>query len=122
MKRVVECFIFGVALLVGCTEKGNDAAGATSETTNGIAIVAFDGAHMPIPQARVTLYQRAGFTPAESPSEDVNIQEQSQFLPSYVTALEVATADDSGMVLFETELDQCQNARCYVEGIARTPR
>lgn len=118
MKRVVECFIIGVALLVGCTEKGNDAAGATSETTNGIAIVAFDGAHMPIPQARVTLYQRAGFTPAESPSEDVNIQEQSQFLPSYVTALETATADDSGMVQFETELDQCQNARCYVEGIA----
>ena len=118
MKRVVECFIFGVALLVGCTEKGNDAAGATSETTNGIAIVAFDGAHKPIPQARVTLYQRAGFTPAESPSEDVNIQEQSQFLPSYVTALEAATADDSGRVQFETELDQCQNARCYVEGIA----
>ena len=118
MKRVVECFIFGVALLVGCTEKGNDAAGATSETTNGIAVVAFDGAHMPIPQARVTLYQRAGFTPAESPSEDVNIQEQSQFLPSYVTALEAATADDSGRVQFETELDQCQNARCYVEGIA----
>lgn len=118
MKRVVECFIFGVALLVGCTEKGNDAAGATSETTNGIAIVAFDGAHMPIPQARVTLYQRAGFTPAESPSEDVNIQEQSQFLPSHVSALETATADDSGMVQFGTELDQCQNARCYVEGIA----
>ena len=118
MKRVVECFIFGVALLVGCTEKGNDTAGATSETTNGIAIVAFDGAHKPIPQARVTLYQRACFTPAESPSEDVNIQEQSQFLPSYVTALEAATADDSGMVQFETELDQCQNARCYVEGIA----
>ena len=118
MKRVVECFIFGVALLVGCTEKGNDAAGATSETTNGIAIVAFDGAHMPIPQARVTLYQRSGAVPVESPSEDVNIQEQSQFLPSYVTALETATANDSGMVQFETELDQCQNARCYVEGIA----
>ena len=118
MKRVVECFIFGVALLVGCTEKGNDAAGATSETTNGIAIVAFDGAHMPIPQARVTLYQRSGAVPVESPSEDVNIQEQSQFLPSYVTALEAATADDSGMVQFGTELDQCQNARCYVEGIA----
>jgi hypothetical protein len=114
----VECFIFGVALLVGCTEKGNDAAGATSETTNGIAIVAFDGAHKPVPQARVTLYQRSGAVPVESPSEDVNIQEQSQFLPSYVTALEAATADDSGMVQFETELDQCQNARCYVEGIA----
>lgn len=118
MKRVVECFIFGVALLVGCAEKGNDAAGATSETTNGIAIVAFDGAHKPVPQARVTLYQRSGAVPVESPSEDVNIQEQSQFLPSYVTALETATADDSGMVQFGTELDQCQNARCYVEGIA----
>ena len=118
MKRVVECFIFGVALLVGCTEKGNDAAGATSETTNGIAIVAFDGAHMPIPQARVTLYQRSGAVRAESPSEDVNIQEQSQFLPSHVSALETATADDSGMVQFGTELDQCQDARCYVEGIA----
>lgn len=118
MKRVVECFIFGVALLVGCTEKGNDAAGATSETTNGIAIVAFDGAHKPVPQARVTLYQRSGAVPVESPSEDVNIQEQSQFLPSYVTALEAATADDSGMVQFEAELDQCQKARCYVEGIA----
>ena len=118
MKRVVECFIFGVALLVGCTEKGNDAAGATSETTNGIAIVAFDGAHKPIPQARVTLYQRSGAVPVESPSEDVNIQEQSQFLPSHVSALETATADDSGMVQFETRLDECQNARCYVEGIA----
>ena len=113
MKRVVECFIFGVALLVGCTEKGNDAAGATSETTNGIAIVAFDGAHKPIPQARVTLYQRSGAVPVESPSEDI-----TQFLPSHVSALETATADDSGMVQFGTELDQCQNARCYVEGIA----
>ena len=113
MKRVVECFIFGVALLVGCTEKGNDAAGATSETTNGIAIVAFDGAHKPVPQARVTLYQRSGAVPVESPSEDI-----TQFLPSHVSALETASADDSGMVQFETELDQCQNARCYVEGIA----
>ena len=118
MKRVVECFIIGVSLLVGCTEKGNDAAGATSETTNGIAIVAFDGAHMPIPQARVTLYQRAGFTPAKSPSEDVNIQDVTQFLPSHVSALETATANDSGKVQFETLPDQCQDARCYVEGIA----
>jgi hypothetical protein len=102
----------------GCSDSGHETAGATSETTNGIAIVAFDGAHMPIPQAHVTLYQRADFTPAESPSEDVNIQDVTQFLPSYVSALETATADDSGMVQFETEPDQCQNARCYVEGIA----
>ena len=118
--RTLFCIAFGLALVAfsGCSDSGSETAGATSETTNGIAVVAFDGAHMPIPQARVTLYQRAGFTPAESPSEDVNIQEQSQFLPSHVSALETATADDSGMVQFGTELDQCQNARCYVEGIA----
>ncbi|WP_407450599.1 hypothetical protein [Fibrobacter sp.] len=115
-------FYFALGLILtmfsGCSDSGPETAGATSETTNGIAIVAFDGAHMPIPQARVTLYQRADFTPAESPSEDVNIQDVTQFLPSYVSALETATADDSGMVQFETEPDQCQNARCYVEGIA----
>ncbi len=120
--RIHKLFYFALGLILaaflGCSDSGPETAGATSETTNGIAIVAFDGAHMPIPQARVTLYQRAGFTPAESPSEDVNIQDVTQFLPSYVSALETATADDSGMVQFETEPDQCQNARCYVEGIA----
>ena len=118
--RLLSCIAFGFALtaFLGCSDSGSKTAGATSETTNGIAVVALDGVHKPIPQARVTLYQRAGFTPAESPSEDVNIQEQSQFLPSYVTALEAATADDSGRVQFETEHEQCQNARCYVEGIA----
>jgi hypothetical protein len=120
--RIQNLFYFALGLILtmflGCSDSGPETAGATSETTNGIAIVAFDGAHMPIPQARVTLYQRADFTPAESPSEDVNIQDVRQFFPSYVTALETATADDSGMVQFETEPDQCQNARCYVEGIA----
>lgn len=120
--RIQKLFYFALGLILtmfsGCSDSGPETAGATSETTNGIAIVAFDGAHMPIPQARVTLYQRAGFTPAESPSEDVNIRDVTQFLPSYVSALETATADDSGMVQFETEPDQCQNARCYVEGIA----
>ena len=118
--RTLFCVAFGLALAAfsGCSDSGSETAGATSETTNGIAVIAFDGAHKPIPQARVTLYQRSGAVPVESPSEDVNIQEQSQFLPSHVSALETATADDSGMVQFGTELDQCQNARCYVEGIA----
>ena len=109
------CVAFGLALTAfsGCSDSGSETAGATSETTNGIAVIAFDGAHKPIPQARVTLYRRSGAVPAESPSEDI-----TQFLPSYVSALEAATADDSGKVQFETELDQCQNAMCYVEGIA----
>ena len=113
------CAAFGLVLTAfsGCSDSGSETAGATSETTNGIAIVALDGAHKPLPQARVTLFKRSGAVPAESLSEDM-VQDVTQFLPSYVSALETATADDSGKVQFETRLDQCQNARCYVEGIA----
>lgn len=104
--RLSACVAFGLALVAfsGCSDSGSETAGATSETTNGIAVIAFDGAHKPIPQARVTLYQRPGAVLADS--------------PSYVSALETATADDSGKVLFEVQPDECQNARCYVEGIA----
>ena len=114
------CIAFGIALVAfsGCSDSGSGTAGATSETTNGIAVAVYDVDRHPVPQARVTLYQRSGAVRAESPSEDVNIQDVSQFLPSYVTALETSTADDSGMVQFETRLDQCQGAKCYVEGIA----
>ena len=115
--RIHKLFYFALGLILaafsGCSDCGPETAGATSETTNGIAVVALDGVHKPIPQARVTLYQRPRAASAESPSEDITV-----FLPSYVTAIETATADDSGMVQFETELDQCQKARCYVEGIA----
>lgn len=115
--RLSVCTAFSLALAAfsGCSDSGPETAGATSETTNGIAVIAFDGAHKPIPQARVTLYQRPGAVLADSPSE---VQDVSQFLPSYVTALKTATADDSGKVLFEIQSDQCQKARCYVEGIA----
>ena len=115
--RLSVCTAFSLALAAfsGCSDSGPETAGATSETTNGIAVIAFDGAHKPIPQARVTLYQRLGAVLADSPSE---VQDVSQFLPSYVTALKTATADDSGKVLFEIQSDQCQKARCYVEGIA----
>ena len=118
--RLSACVAFGLALVAfsGCSDSGSETAGATSETTNGIAVIAFDGAHKPIPQARVTLYQRPSAASAESRSGDVTVQEVTQFLPSYVSAVETATADDSGKVLFETQIDQCQNARCYVEGIA----
>ena len=115
--RLLSCIAFGFALtaFLGCSDSGSKTAGATSETTNGIAVVALDGVHKPIPQARVTLFKRPEAVSAESPSE---VQDEAQFLPSYVTALETATANDSGKVQFETLPDQCQDARCYVEGIA----
>lgn len=118
--RTLFCIAFGfmLAAFLGCSDSGPETAGATSETTNGIAVVAFDGAHRPVPQARVTLYRRLGAASSERQSGEGTVQDVTQFLPSYVSALETATADDSGMVQFETRLDQCQDARCYVEGIA----
>lgn len=120
--RIHKLFYFALGLILaafsGCSDSGPETAGATSETTNGIAVVALDGVHKPISQARVTLYQRLGDVTAERLSKGMTPPVVSQFFPSYVTALETATADDSGMVQFEAELDQCQKARCYVEGIA----
>ena len=116
MKKFLE-LLSCIAFAVGCTDPGHGTAGATSETTNGIAVIAFDGTHKPIPQARVTLYRHPDAGSNKS-SSDETIQDVTAFLPSYVTAIETATADDSGMVQFETRLDECQNARCFVEGIA----
>ena len=61
MKRAVECLILGVTLLAGCSDSGSETAGATSETTNGIAVAVYDVNRDPIPQARVTLYSKADF-------------------------------------------------------------
>ena len=46
------CIAFGIALVAfsGCSDSGSETAGATSETTNGIAVIAFDG--------RTSLYRR----------------------------------------------------------------
>ena len=114
MKRLILAASL-LSCLWACSSSDPDTAGATSETTNGIAVMVVDAATKPVPQARVTLFKRSGAVPADRPSE---VQDVTQFLPSYVSALETATADDSGMVQFEILPDQCQNAGCYVEGIA----
>lgn len=95
MKRAVECLILGVAMLVGCSDSGSDTAGATSETTNGIAVAVYDVNLDPIPQARVTLYSKADFAIVNS-----------------------AVANDSGLVRFDSLTDECSSGNCFVEGIA----
>ena len=95
MKRAVECLILGVAMLVGCSDKGSDTAGATSETTNGIAVAVYDVDRNPIPQARVTLYSKADFAVVES-----------------------AVANDSGTARFDSLAKECVGGNCFVEGIA----
>lgn len=95
MKRAVECLILGVALLAGCSDSGSNTAGATSETTNGIAVAVYDAARNPVPQARVTLYSKADFAVVNS-----------------------AVANDSGLAHFDSLTDECSSGNCFVEGIA----
>ena len=85
----------GVALLAGCSDTGSETAGATSETTNGIAVAVYDVNRDPIPQARVTLYSKADFAVVNS-----------------------AVANDSGLVRFDSLTDECSSGNCFVEGIA----
>ena len=116
MKRLILAASL-LSCLWACSSSDPDTAGATSETTNGIAVTVLDAANKPVPQARVTLYKRPYKRP-KADSAEVQPNEVTQFLPSYVSALETAAADDSGMVQFEARPDQCQDAVCYVEGIA----
>lgn len=114
MKRLISAVSL-LSCLWACSSSDPDTAGATSETTNGVAVMVVDATNKPVPQARVTLFKRSGAVPADRPSE---VQDVTQFLPSYVSALGTAAADDSGMVQFEIQPDQCQDAECFVEGIA----
>jgi len=95
MKRAVECLILGVAMLAGCSDSGSETAGATSETTNGIAVAVYDVNRDPIPQARVTLYSKADFAVVNS-----------------------AVANDSGLAHFDSLAEECSSGNCFVEGIA----
>ena len=95
MKRAVECLILGVAMLAGCSDSGPGTAGATSETTNGIAVAVYDVNRDPIPQARVTLYSKADFAVVNS-----------------------AVANDSGLAHFDSLAEECSSGNCFVEGIA----
>jgi hypothetical protein len=82
-------------MLVGCSDSGSETAGATSETTNGIAVAVYDVNRDPIPQARVTLYSKADFAVVNS-----------------------AVANDSGLAHFDSLAEECSSGNCFVEGIA----
>lgn len=101
MKKVMEtsvhlslCMAI-CALFIGCSDKDSGMAGATSETTNGIAVVVYDGARQPVPQARVTLYSKTDMAVVQS-----------------------AVADDAGTARLDSLASDCATGNCFVEGIA----
>ena len=92
MKRLFTA-IFFAPFFWACSD--TDSAGATSETTNGIAITVVNASSMPIANARVTLYSK----------EDLSI-------------LGTTKSDTAGIAQFEA-LDSTSAANnVFVEGIA----
>ena len=92
-----QIFVLCVVLLslIGCSEKNPDFSGATSETTNGIAVAVVDADRLPLAQVRVTLYAKTD-----------------------MSVLETSVSNSLGKVLFENSADACADGKCFVEGIA----
>ena len=92
MKRLLTA-IFLAPLFWACSD--TDSAGATSETTNGIAITVVDASHIPIVNARVTLYSK----------ESLSI-------------LGITDSDTAGIAQFDTLGSNLATNNVFVEGIA----
>ena len=95
MKNILELCALLCLLLAGCTENNPGLSGATSETTNGIAVVVLDDAKRPLAQASVTLYTKTS-----------------------LSAVETSISDSAGTAKFEKSSETCAGGNCFVEGIA----
>jgi hypothetical protein len=95
MKKFLLLSVVLGSFFMGCTENNPSFSGATSETTNGIAVVVVDAARKPLAQARVTLYAK-----------------------SDMSALETSVSDSFGKANFESTADACAGENCFIEGIA----
>ena len=95
MKRFLTA-IFPVAFFWACSD--SNTAGATSETTNGIAFTIVDASHAPIANARVKLYSKEN-----------------------MSVLGTAESDTAGIARFDSfaeTFDSSLTTNAFVEGIA----
>ena len=92
MKRLLTA-IFLVPLFWACSD--TDSAGATSETTNGIAITVVNASRTPIANARVTLYSKES-----------------------LSVLGTSKSDTAGIAQFDTLDSPLATNNVFVEGIA----
>lgn len=89
MKRLIAT-LFASFLFWACSDNASDTAGATSETTNGIAFRVVDADSKPLAMARVSLYSVADMVKQDS-----------------------AVADSEGVAVFAAPEEDC-----YLEAIA----
>ena len=92
MKRLLTA-IFLVPLFWACSD--TDSAGATSETTNGIAITVVNASRTPIANARITLYSKES-----------------------LSVLGTSKSDTAGIAQFDTLDSPLATNNVFVEGIA----
>ena len=90
----IFALMFFAAFFWACSESHSDSAGATSETTNGIAFTVVDVSRTPVPRARLTLYAKGS-----------------------LAVLGSAEADTAGIAQFAISADTLAND-VFVEGIA----
>lgn len=90
----IFALIFFAAFFWACSESHSGSAGATSETTNGIAFAVVDASRKPVPYARLTLYAKGS-----------------------LAVLESAETDTAGIAEFALRTDTIVN-EVFVEGIA----
>ena len=90
----IFALIFFAAFFWACSESHSGSAGATSETTNGIALTVVDASRKPVPYARLTLYAKGS-----------------------LAVLESAETDTAGIAEFALRTDTIVN-EVFVEGIA----
>lgn len=99
MKRLLATLIAS-ALVWACSDNASETAGATSETTNGIAIRVVDAERAPLALARVSLYSKADMVKLDSAvtdSEGVAVLAS----PAEECFLEGIAGKDSALMAFE---------------------
>ena len=87
------CALLCLSLFLGCSE--SNTAGATSETTNGIAVMVVDGSNKPFVHAQMKVYSKDAFS-----------------------VVDRALSDSSGRVSFYDSLGVCAGGDCFVEALA----
>lgn len=99
MKRLLATLIAS-ALVWACSDNASETAGATSETTNGIAFRVVDAERAPLALARVSLYSKADMVKLDSAvtdSEGVAVLAS----PAEECFLEGIAGKDSALMAFE---------------------
>ena len=87
------CALLCLSLFLGCSE--SNTAGATSETTNGIAFKVVDSLNKPFACAQMKVYSKDAFSVIDS-----------------------ALSDSNGRVSFNDKLGICTDQGCFVEALA----